>query len=145
MTRSQMTVSRADEAVLNELKRQRAVARKLLERRLSVRLKCTGGVFRDAVFPADEREIVIGRGTEGCNIRYPADTPGVSRRHCSLRIDEDGYVMIRDLGSSQGTYFGDGARLNPNVDYRIRRGESFYLGSGRERFRVEMEETGGRK
>jgi pSer/pThr/pTyr-binding forkhead associated (FHA) protein len=43
---------------------------------------------------------VIGR-QEGCQIRIPI--AGVSRTHCEVRV-EDGSVIVKDLGSSNGTY-----------------------------------------
>ncbi len=44
--------------------------------------------------------LVIGR-KEGTDVRIPVAS--VSREHCELRV-EDGKLMIRDLGSSNGTY-----------------------------------------
>ena len=44
--------------------------------------------------------LVIGRKKE-CDIRIPV--PSVSREHCEVHV-EGGKVMVRDLGSSNGTY-----------------------------------------
>jgi pSer/pThr/pTyr-binding forkhead associated (FHA) protein len=44
--------------------------------------------------------LVIGRKKE-CDIRIPV--PSVSREHCEVRV-ESGKVIVRDLGSSNGTY-----------------------------------------
>ncbi len=44
--------------------------------------------------------MVLGRKKE-CDIRVPV--PSVSREHCEVRV-ENGKVMVRDLGSSNGTY-----------------------------------------
>jgi pSer/pThr/pTyr-binding forkhead associated (FHA) protein len=43
---------------------------------------------------------VIGRHTD-CKVRIP--DPSVSRQHCEISI-ADGKIMLRDLGSSNGTY-----------------------------------------
>jgi hypothetical protein len=43
---------------------------------------------------------VVGRETDA-QIRIPAG--GVSRRHCEFRV-EDGEIVLRDLGSRNGTY-----------------------------------------
>ncbi|MDP6467048.1 MAG: FHA domain-containing protein [Pirellulaceae bacterium] len=45
---------------------------------------------------------VIGRGRE-CKLRLPQ--PLVSRRHCEL-FERDGRLLVRDLGSMNGTYVG---------------------------------------
>lgn len=44
--------------------------------------------------------LVIGRKKE-CDIRIPVSS--VSREHCEVRV-EGGKVMVKDLGSSNGTY-----------------------------------------
>ena len=43
---------------------------------------------------------IIGRG-EDCQLRLPLSS--VSRHHCQL-FQEDGELMLKDLGSSNGTY-----------------------------------------
>lgn len=50
--------------------------------------------------PVRKPRVVFGRKEE-CQFRVPV--PSVSREHCELRIDGD-RVIIRDLGSSNGTY-----------------------------------------
>lgn len=56
------------------------------------------GKTRDAVMK--RARLLIGR-REGCDIRIPVAS--VSREHCELRV-EDGKLLIRDMGSSNGTY-----------------------------------------
>jgi pSer/pThr/pTyr-binding forkhead associated (FHA) protein len=51
-------------------------------------------------FPITKSHAVIGRNTE-CNIQIPLSM--VSRRHCELIVRKD-KVVVRDLGSSNGTY-----------------------------------------
>lgn len=43
---------------------------------------------------------VVGR-QEGCQLRIPI--AGVSRKHCEIEV-EGGSIVVRDLGSSNGTY-----------------------------------------
>ena len=50
--------------------------------------------------PITKLPVVIGRD-EGVKFRIP--TPAVSRKHCEL-LDDDGELVIKDLGSSNGTY-----------------------------------------
>ena len=56
------------------------------------------GQTRDAVMK--RARFLIGR-REGCDIRIPIAS--VSREHCELRVEE-GKLMVRDMGSSNGTY-----------------------------------------
>ncbi|MFA6133120.1 MAG: FHA domain-containing protein [Phycisphaerae bacterium] len=51
-------------------------------------------------FPLTGASTVIGRG-ESCDLRVPLLS--VSRRHCEVSVDGD-EVMVRDLGSSNGTF-----------------------------------------
>jgi pSer/pThr/pTyr-binding forkhead associated (FHA) protein len=48
---------------------------------------------------------VLGRGSDADVV---LDDPGVSRRHAEIRVD-DGDVVVRDLGSTNGTLV-DGQR-----------------------------------
>ncbi|HUG90116.1 MAG TPA: FHA domain-containing protein [Planctomycetaceae bacterium] len=56
-------------------------------------------------------DTLIGRGPE-CNLRIASNE--VSRRHCMVILTDDG-VLVRDLGSSNGTFI-DGVQLDPDTD-----------------------------
>jgi len=66
---------------------------------------------------------VIGRSS-ACQIVLGDDT--VSRRHAELRYD-DGRWMLRDLGSSNGTYVN--GRLVTEAEVRV--GDVIHLGGAR--------------
>ena len=51
-------------------------------------------------FPIDKERVLIGR-TNHCDLRVPLSS--VSRKHCEVRVG-DGRVLLRDLGSSNGTF-----------------------------------------
>lgn len=68
-------------------------------------------------------DIVIGRGAE-CNLRLSA--PQVSRRHCFLRITEEG-AFVSDLDSSNGTYL-NGNKLTSGQRYALDDGANFAVG-----------------
>ncbi len=53
------------------------------------------------VLTINRRVAVIGRRKGKCAVRVPE--PEVSRRHCRL-VQTDGFVVIEDLGSINGTY-----------------------------------------
>lgn len=50
--------------------------------------------------PLNHERTLIGR-LDDCHIRIPVG--GVSRKHCEIVV-KDGSVVVRDLGSSNGTY-----------------------------------------
>lgn len=75
--------------------------------------------------------LVLGRSPKECNVTFPADTAGVSGRHCEVWCEE-GRIYMKDLGSSHGTYLATGARLSAGQPMELRPGESFWLGSQNE-------------
>lgn len=82
--------------------------------------------------------------TFGCNggsvIKFPTGTPGVSGNHCTLWYD-NGKVFIKDNGSSYGTFIGQ-TKIAANQTVQLNPGDSFALGSQKERFTVAVK--GGR-
>ena len=89
-------------------------------------LTATAGALKGAVFSLSDQPLTIGRDPSVCNVVLPADTPGVSRRHCTLELRADG-VYIIDHGSTSGTFLQSGARLQINTWTKIT--GAFYLGS----------------
>jgi two-component system, NtrC family, response regulator GlrR len=69
--------------------------------RLVVRVRTAAGAVIEA--PLGLSVIVVGK-SEDCDV--VVDDPKVSRRHCEILQSEDG-VVIRDLGSKNGTFAGD--------------------------------------
>lgn len=81
-----------------------------------------GGLSR----PVPASGLVIGRDPAQCTLCLPAETKGVSRRHCQVTV-AGGALLLADLGSSYGT-FAAGQRLEPNRPVPLPRGGSFCLG-----------------
>jgi len=71
-------------------------------------------------FPVVGEVTVVGRGEE-CGLRIPLTD--VSRRHCELRIEDNG-VVVADLSSSNGT-FVNGKKV---TESRLRPGDKLTLG-----------------
>lgn len=89
-------------------------------------LTAISGALKGQSFPLGNGEILLGRGTD-CRIRFPADTAGVSGRHCALSIAPGGTVTLTDVGSTYGTYLSNGQRLIPNCPQPIHPGDTFLL------------------
>lgn len=68
-------------------------------------------------------ETVIGRSRE-CNLRIASGQ--VSRQHCMIRV-EDSRVLVRDLGSANGTEV-DGVTIPPEIDIPVAPGSSLVVG-----------------
>ena len=83
--------------------------------------------------------ILLGRSQE-CGVVYQSGTPGVSGRHASLTFDKNtGEFILTDLQSSYGTYLQNGQKLTPNMAYRLRSGDQFYLGENGNMLQVTVE------
>ncbi len=82
-----------------------------------VMIGCQG---RRRRFALPQREIVVGRARD-CELRVAL--PCVSRRHCMLERDEHGSLVVRDLGSLNGTWINgrrvEQARLTAGDRLRI--------------------------
>ena len=100
-----------------------------------LRLVGMEGVFSGRRF-ALEGALRLGRLPDQNDLVFPADTTGVSGRHCVVRLT-DGGATLTDLGSSFGTFLSDGTRLQPNQPVELKVGDSFTLGSQKQRFTLE--------
>jgi pSer/pThr/pTyr-binding forkhead associated (FHA) protein len=60
------------------------------------------GALLRAFALGESKEVIVGRD-ETCDVRIFA--PSVSREHCSIEQDGD-QLVLRDLGSTGGTYLG---------------------------------------
>lgn len=91
-----------------------------------------GGMMDGNNYPIVGDSIIIGRDSS-CSIRYPADTRGISRKHCRIFL-KDGVLMLEDLGSTAGTYLAGKGRLIQEEAVTLRPGDSFYLGEEKNTF-----------
>lgn len=101
-------------------------------------LCCEGGVMDGRRYPVGTTTILIGRDPS-CSIRYPADTKGVSRRHCEI-FWKNGVLNIMDLGSTSGTFIRGKGQIAANAPVAVNAGDTFYLGEKRNAFVIRMGE-----
>lgn len=77
----------------------------------------------------------FGRSSK-CDVSFPQNAPGISGEHCELMV-ENGRVVLRDLGSSYGTYLNTNTKLEPRITYSLKLGDTFTLAEGGQTFRLE--------
>lgn len=80
-------------------------------------------------------EITIGRDPAQCSVVLPSDLAGISRKHCSLRV-QGTTVYICDHHSTAGTFLSNGQRLTPEQWIPV--SGAFYLGSTQNMFSVSV-------
>ena len=86
-----------------------------------LRLVCQNGIFRGrqwTLLPG--RPLRIGR-QPFCEISYPPDMTVISGLHCTVAMDENGQLLIRDENSRNGTCV-ENRYLQGGIWYRARRG-----------------------
>lgn len=91
-----------------------------------------------------EGEVIIGRDPQMCQLIYPANEKKISGVHCKVQ-EINGNICLIDLNSTNGTYFQDGTKLEPDMPRTITSGQGFYLGSRENSFDVLVEETADAK
>ncbi len=83
-------------------------------------------------------KIYIGRDSGSCQLVYPEQELGVSRKHCVVR-SKNNLIELVDLNSSNGTFLSNGTRLTPNVPVILKSGDSFYIGNPMNMISVKMD------
>ena len=97
-------------------------------------IKCIAGPLMGQTYSVGPQGMIVGRDHD-CAIRFPADQPGISRHHCSLRW-ENGVLMLTDMGSSHGTFLANGSRLSPQYPTQVPANTRFYLANSGNLFQV---------
>lgn len=95
------------------------------------RIKCD---YLNIERPID-KVINIGRDSSCCDIIFPADTAGVSRKHCAVMVSPQGTVFVMDLGSSNGTFLPGVGKITPNEWIPV--SESFYIATEKYSFAIQ--------
>lgn len=97
-------------------------------------LYCHGGYLNGRVYTIPPEGITIGREPDN-SIRYPSQTPGISRHHIKL-FWQHNRLMLVDLGSSNGTYLNQSGRIAVMQPVSLNAGDVFYLGEKLNRFEI---------
>lgn len=97
---------------------------------------CLSGPLRGQVYRIGSQGLRFGRDNT-CAVRLPDNTPGVSRQHCAVRWQQ-GVPVLVDLGSSHGTFLGNGQKLPPQYPVEIAAGTRFYLGDTNCMFQITV-------
>ena len=99
------------------------------------------GYFAGRAFPIPPRGLMIGRDQAVCDLYFPNDLRGngVSRTHCKLQFNpQTRMLVLNDLGSTYGTFLGNGVRVEQGQAVALRSGDEFYLAGRDNTFRVEL-------
>ena len=103
-----------------------------------LRIQCLSGAFEGRRFAVGP-QMRLGRDPARNDLVFPASTHGVSGAHCVLS-SRGNSLVLKDVGSSYGTFLANGRRLAAGEEAEIREGDRFWLGSERESFVVVRKE-----
>ncbi len=77
----------------------------------------------------DKDILMFGRNPGACNVLFDIDESGVSRCHCRIIYNKQtDMFLLEDLGSSYGTYLGNGTRISPGKAVVLLCDDKFYVG-----------------
>lgn len=96
------------------------------------------GLYAQKTIPLCAGKIVLGRNQAACNLVFPADASGISRQHCMVAFDGQN-VWLTDNNSRNGTFLGNGERLQAGVVARLEPGQRFYLGTAGTMFELRKQ------
>ena len=83
--------------------------------------------------------IMMGRDSAACDFVFPDHAQGISRNHCKIQFNPQTQMFVLyDLGSSYGTFLGNGVRVPQGQPMAMRPGDEFYLASRANLFRVSL-------
>lgn len=99
------------------------------------------GFFAGKACPVSAGGVILGRDQAVCDLHFPNDQQGrgISRTHCKLQYNpQTRMLVLHDLGSTYGTYLGNGLRVVQGQAVALRSGDEFYLATRNNTFRVEL-------
>lgn len=97
------------------------------------------GIYANAKIEL-EGQLLIGRDSQVCQLVYPDSAKKISGVHCRVQ-NMNGTFCITDMNSTNGTFFQDGTRLEPNMPRTLMDGQGFYLSSRENFFDIHIEEA----
>ncbi len=97
------------------------------------------GHFAGKSFPVRPQGILMGRDATACDFVFPDHAQGVSRNHCKVQFNPQTQMFVLyDLGSTYGTFLGNGVRVPQGQPMALRPGDEFYLAGRINLFRVAL-------
>lgn len=100
---------------------------------------CIGGQLAGKSFNITQQGLVFGRDSKVCDFAYSGNSDRISRIHCKLQFNKQTQTFVLyDMGSTYGTFLENGTRITRNQPFTMKTGESFYLGSKANQFKVSL-------
>lgn len=101
-------------------------------------IKGISGHFAGQKIEFVQGQLVIGRDPKLAQLVYPQALEEISRKHLTVRYDENTQRFSLEDSSSNGTFFASGQRLETAKPYFLNRGDRFYLSDAKEMFELSL-------
>lgn len=86
------------------------------------------GRYAGQAYVIGPQGLMMGRDQSACDFVFDGSANGISRTHCKVQYNpQTGMFVLYDLGSSYGTYLGNGVRVPQGQPMALGAGEQFYL------------------
>lgn len=97
------------------------------------------GKYAGQAYLIGPQGLMMGRDQSACDFVFDGSANGISRTHCKIQYNpQTGMFILYDLGSSYGTYLGNGVRVPQGQPMALCAGEQFYLADRGCMFMVSM-------
>lgn len=136
MMKSDVNIRKNNTYVQSSVQAQPSIAAAPSGMGSSLQLDCLSGPLKGQRYVIGAGGLMFGRDTD-CHVRFPAETPGISRHHCCIRW-QNGMPVLTDLNSTYGTFLADGRQLMPNNPMQLMSGTRFQLSNYGYLFQVVM-------
>lgn len=136
MMKSDVSIRKNNTYVQPSMPAQTPIAAAPSGRGSSLQLDCLSGPLKGQRYVIGAGGLMFGRDND-CHVRFPAETPGISRHHCCIRW-QNGMPVLTDLSSTYGTFLADGRQLMPNNPMQLTSGTRFQLSNYGYLFQVVM-------
>lgn len=99
---------------------------------------CVSGEYAGRAFTIPSKGLVLGRDHYVCDVVFK-EARSISRTHCKIEFNRDtNMFVLYDIGSSYGTFLGNGARVSQGRPVAMQPGDDFYLVSRNVLFRTSL-------
>ena len=96
------------------------------------------GLFAGQTLDLVNNQLIIGRDPKIAQVVFPQSSEEISRKHCTIRYDENSNKFILEDSSSNGTYLASNQKLEVGKQYYLNPGDRFYVADSRELFEVKL-------
>ncbi len=103
-------------------------------------LRGISGEFHGSLIELTEEPVLIGRDPKLCQLVFPAQMQGISKRHCIIRFHARSQCfLLVDCNSANGTFIVNGERLPNGGSELLNAGQRFFLSVPENMFEVNFE------